>query len=51
LGISENVEDAISKILSVTKEDIIALASNIKLIASYFIEGTLTDDYTEDEDE
>ena len=50
LGISENVEDAISKILSVTKEDIIALASNIKLIASYFIEGTLTD-YTEDEDE
>jgi predicted Zn-dependent peptidase len=51
LGILENVEDAISKILSVTKEDIIALASNIKLIASYFIEGTLTDDYTEDEDE
>ena len=51
LGISENVEDAISKILSVTKEDIIALASNIKLIASYFIEGTLTDDYTEDENE
>lgn len=51
LGISENVEDAISKILSVTKEDIIALANNIKLIASYFIEGTLTDDYTEDEDE
>ena len=51
LGISENVEDAISKILSVTKEDIIELASNIKLIASYFIEGTLTDDYTEDEDE
>ncbi len=50
LGISENVEDAISKILSVTKEDIIALASNIKIIASYFIEGTLTD-YTEDEDE
>ena len=50
LGISENVEDAISKILSVTKEDIIALANNIKLIASYFIEGTLTD-YTEDEDE
>lgn len=51
--LEDSIENTISKLLSVTKEDIIKLAGNIKLIASYFVEGTLSDndDGEEDEDE
>ena len=50
LGINESIDDVISKLLSVTKEDIVSLAGNIRLIASYFVEGTLNDVEEEDDE-
>ena len=41
-GINDNIDDAISKLSSVTKKDIVKLANNIKFEASYFIEGALS---------
>ena len=38
-GITDGIEEAINKILSVTKSDVMALAKGIKLEASYFIDG------------
>jgi predicted Zn-dependent peptidase len=53
--LEDSIENTTSNLLSVTKEEIIQLASNIKLIASYFVEGTLSaenNEYNEeDEDE
>ena len=51
LDVNESIDDVISKLLSVTKEDIVRLAGNIKLIASYFVEGTLSNAVEEDDDE
>ena len=39
-GITDTLDTVQKKILAVTKEDIISLASQIKLNASFFIEGT-----------
>ena len=36
-GISDNIDDTVAKLLSVTKDDIIRVASNIKFESSYFI--------------
>ena len=39
-GITDTLDTAQKKLLAVTKEDIISLASQIKLNASFFVEGT-----------
>ena len=49
--INENIESTVSKLLSVTKNDIIKLANNIKFEASYFITGTQNSDDLEGQDE
>lgn len=49
-GIEANIEETISNLLTITREDIVALAANIKLIASYFVEGTLGDDNESNEE-
>lgn len=46
--ISDGIDDTVSKLLSVSKEDIVRLAQGIKLDASYFIEGTLDSETEED---
>ena len=50
-NIEQGIEETISMLLAVTKEDIVSVASNIKLIASYFVEGTLASDNTDTEEE
>lgn len=51
-GITDSIDDAIAKLLAVSKDDIITLAQNMKLGASYFVKGTLTaSNNSEDEDE
>ena len=50
-GITDGIEEAIEKILAVTKKDISALASNIKHESSYFIEGLESFDAEEEQDE
>ena len=47
-GISDGIDDTVSKLLAVSKNDIVALAQGIKLDASYFIEGTLESETEED---
>ena len=39
-GITDSIDDTVSKLLSVTKKDIAELAKNIKFEASYFIDST-----------
>ena len=46
-GITDGIEETITKLLKVTKEDIIKLAENINFEASYFIEGTSSSDTEE----
>lgn len=48
-GITDGVEAFISKFMSVTKEDIVAVAQNIKFEASYFIEGTSASESEEEQ--
>ena len=43
-GINDNIEDTVSKLLSVTKKNIVDLANRIKFEASYFIKGTRSTD-------
>jgi predicted Zn-dependent peptidase len=50
-GITDSIDDAISKLLTVSKSDVINLAQRIKLGASYFIKGTLNASNTENEEE
>lgn len=52
--LEDSIENTTSNLLSVTKEEIIQLASNIKLIASYFVEGTLSaenNEYNEEDED
>ena len=39
-GINESIEEAMEKLLAVTKENIVALAKKIKLEASFYVKGT-----------
>ena len=48
-NISDDLDTAQQKLLSVTKQDVIEIASRIKLCASFFIEGK--EDIDEEEDE
>ena len=50
-GITDGIEEAIEKILAVTKKDVSALARNIKHESSYFIEGLESFDTEEEQDE
>lgn len=49
-GISDGVADAEKKLLSVTKEDIIAVAQKLRLEASFFVEGSLDGERSESEE-
>ena len=49
--LEDSIENTTANLLSVTKEEIIELASNIKLIASYFVEGTLSADNSDLDEE
>lgn len=49
VGITDGVEAFISKFMSVTKENIVAVAQNIKFEASYFIEGTVVSESEEEQ--
>ena len=50
-GITDGIEEAIEKILAVTKEDIATLARNIKHEASYFIGGIESFNTEDEQDE
>ena len=48
-NITDDIDSTIQKILSVTIDDIVKIASNIKFEASYFIEGTLSAETEEEQ--
>ena len=49
-GISDGIEDAVRKLLSVTKEDIVNLSKTIELKASFFVNGNAEIGEEEDDD-
>ena len=49
-GISDGIEDAVRKLLSVTKEDIVNLSKTIELKASFFVNGNAESGEEEDDD-
>lgn len=49
-GIADGIDDSISKLLSVTKNDIIELSGSIELKASFFVKGNTEAEKEDDDD-
>ena len=50
-GIPDTIDDSIAKLCATTKEDIVRIAERVKLDALFFVEGTLSPNEDEEEDD